>query len=58
MANNKELDDLTQETELTNMKLNEIATHLGFEDAAYFSRTFTKVMGCSPSVYRKKEMEI
>ena len=44
--------------ELTNMKLNEIATHLGFEDAAYFSRTFTKVMGCSPSVYRKKEMEI
>ena len=29
--------------ELTNMKLNEIATHLGFEDAAYFSRTFTKV---------------
>ena len=30
--------------ELTNMKLNEIATHLGFEDAAYFSRTFTKVM--------------
>ena len=44
--------------ELTNMKLNEIATHLGFEDAAYFSRTFTKVMGCSPSAYRKKEMEI
>lgn len=40
--------------ELTNMKLNEIATHLGFEDAAYFSRTFTKVMGCSPSVYRKR----
>ena len=40
------------------MKLNEIATHLGFEDAAYFSRTFTKVMGFSPSVYRKKEMEI
>ena len=40
------------------MKLNDIATHLGVEDAAYFSRTFTKVMGCSPSVYRKKEMEI
>ena len=28
------------------------------KDTAYFSRTFTKVMGCSPSAYRKKEMEI
>ena len=40
------------------MKLNEIATHLGFEDAAYFSRTFTKVSGLLSFRYRKKEMEI
>ena len=41
--------------ELSNMKLNEISTLLGFEDAAYFSRIFTKIMGISPSQYRKKE---
>lgn len=43
--------------ELTNMKLNEVAAHLGYEDPAYFSRIFTKVMGCSPSSYRLKEIE-
>lgn len=42
---------------LTNLKLNEIATKLGFEEPAYFSRLFTKVMGISPSAYRKKEAE-
>lgn len=44
-----------QYIELTNLKLNEIALKLGFEEPAYFSRIFTKVMGISPSQYRKKE---
>ncbi|WP_455674002.1 AraC family transcriptional regulator [Phocaeicola sp.] len=44
-----------QYIELTNLKLNEIALKLGFEEPAYFSRIFTKVMGISPSEYRKKE---
>ena len=42
---------------LTGLKLNEISTKLGFEEPAYFSRTFTKVMGFSPSEYRKRESE-
>lgn len=42
---------------LTNLKLNDISTKLGFEEPAYFSRTFTKVMGISPSEYRKRESE-
>ncbi|WP_456088399.1 AraC family transcriptional regulator [Parabacteroides sp.] len=46
-----------QYIELTNMKLNEIAMRLGFEEQAYFSRVFTKVMGISPSAYRKKETD-
>ena len=44
-----------QYIELTNLKLNEIALKLGFEEPAYFSRIFTKIMGISPSQYRKKE---
>ena len=43
--------------ELTNLKLNDIATKLGFEDAAYFSRIFTKIMGISPAASRKMEAE-
>lgn len=42
---------------LTNLKLNEISVKLGFEEPAYFSRIFTKIMGKSPSVYRKEESE-
>lgn len=44
-----------QYIELTDMKINEIAFQLGFDETAYFSRVFTKVMGISPSEYRKKE---
>lgn len=46
-----------QYIELTNLKLNDISAKLGFEEAAYFSRIFTKVMGMSPSAYRRKESE-
>lgn len=47
-----------QYIELTNLKLSEISVKLGFEDAAYFSRVFTKIMGISPSAYRKKEAAV
>lgn len=44
-----------QYIELTNLRLNEIALKLGFEEPAYFSRLFTKIMGISPSAYRQEE---
>lgn len=44
-----------QYIELTNMKLSDIAVVMGFGDAAYFTRTFQKVMGMSPSEYREQE---
>lgn len=44
-----------QYIELTDLKLQEIATALGFDEPAYFSRLFTKIMGIPPSAYRKKE---
>ena len=37
------------------MKLSDIATVMGFDDAAYFTRIFTKVMGVTPSQYRSQE---
>jgi len=44
-----------QYLELTTMKISEIYPKLGFQDAAYFSRIFTKIMGISPSKYRERE---
>lgn len=38
--------------EFSNLKISEIYLLLGFQDAAYFSRMFKKVMGVSPKMYR------
>jgi len=46
-----------QYIELTDMKISEISIKLGFEEPAYFSRIFSKVMGMSPSTYREHESE-
>lgn len=45
-----------QQIALTNLKISEIALKAGFEDPAYFSRVFTRIMGLSPSAYRKSPM--
>ncbi len=44
-----------QYIELTDLKISDISTRLGFDEPAYFSRLFTKIMGLSPSEYRKEE---
>ncbi|MGM9758990.1 MAG: AraC family transcriptional regulator [Parabacteroides sp.] len=43
--------------EITRMKINEISQMLGFDEPAYFSRIFTKIIGMTPSEYRKQESE-
>lgn len=39
--------------DFTSMKINQICYKIGIEDAYYFSRLFSKIMGMSPSEYRK-----
>ncbi len=39
----------------TSMRINELSLYLDYEDPYYFSRLFTKVMGISPTAYRKVE---
>lgn len=39
----------------TDMKVNEICSTVGINDPYYFSRLFTKMMGVSPTDYRKKK---
>ncbi|MBC8003998.1 MAG: AraC family transcriptional regulator [Verrucomicrobia bacterium] len=41
--------------DFTDMKVNQISPKLGFEDAFYFTRIFTKIMGSSPTDYRAKK---
>lgn len=41
--------------DISDYPINEIAELLGFKDPFYFSRLFHKIMGMSPSDYRKKQ---
>lgn len=38
----------------TDMRIQDVALEVGFEDAGYFTRIFTKKYECSPSKYREK----
>lgn len=37
----------------TKLDVSEIASQLGFKDNAYFTRLFTKIAGCPPTIFRK-----
>lgn len=39
---------------LTSMPVGEVAAEVGFTDAFYFSRTFRRTHGCSPSAFRAR----
>lgn len=39
----------------TNLKVNQVASLLGYSDSLYFSRVFSKEMGVSPEMFRKKD---
>jgi len=41
----------------TDLRVNEIASKLGFDDPYYFTRMFTKVIGVSPVKYRSKRRD-
>jgi AraC-like DNA-binding protein/uncharacterized RmlC-like cupin family protein len=41
----------------TSLRIKEIAFKLGIEDAYYFSRLFTKVMGIPPNKYRQRRIQ-
>jgi len=41
--------------DFSDLKINQISMMVGFEDALYFSRIFTKTMGVSPTEYRCKK---
>lgn len=46
--------EATRALAYTGMRVQQIADALGFSDPAYFSRFFTRHMGCSPSVFRAR----
>jgi AraC family transcriptional regulator of arabinose operon len=37
----------------TTLQIQEIAMQIGYEDPLYFSRTFSRLVGCSPRAYRQ-----
>lgn len=53
--NHLKIQHACQYLQFTNLRINQIATKLGFDDPYYFSRIFTKTMGTSPAEYRNKK---
>jgi AraC family transcriptional regulator of arabinose operon len=39
----------------TALQIQEVAERVGYDDSLYFSRTFTRLVGCSPRQYRKRQ---
>ncbi len=52
---NLKIQRASQMLDFTDMPVNEIADKLKFEDPFYFSRVFKKLMGLSPTEYRRKK---
>lgn len=53
--NQLKIQKACQLLDLSDMKINQICYKIGIEDSYYFSRLFHKVMGMSPSDYKKME---
>lgn len=41
--------------DFSDLRVNQIAMMTGFDDQFYFSRIFSKIIGCSPNNYRKRK---
>jgi AraC family transcriptional regulator, arabinose operon regulatory protein len=52
-SNNLRLQKARKLLLTADLSISQIAQDVGYEDAAYFTRYFTKSMGCSPSAFRK-----
>ncbi|MCG8573339.1 MAG: AraC family transcriptional regulator [Flavobacteriales bacterium] len=50
----KRLEKAQSLLQTSNLRISEIAYDCGFNDVAYFSKTFQTAYNCSPSEYRKK----
>lgn len=53
--NNLRIQQACHYLDFTTMKINQISYKIGYDDAYYFSRIFSKIMGTSPQVYRKRD---
>lgn len=56
--NNIKMNHACKLMETTNMKINDISKIVGIDDPYYFSRLFSKIMGVSPSYYKKRSINI
>lgn len=52
------MDEACSMLRISKMKITEIASELGYQDAYYFSRLFKKNIGMSPKLYRERHRPI
>lgn len=53
--NNLRIQQACHYLDFSDMKLNQLCCRIGFDDAYYFSRLFSQIMGISPREYRKRK---
>ena len=53
--NRLKIEDACGMLETTDIQINQLCYKVGIDDPYYFSRLFTRIMGCSPDAYRKKQ---
>ena len=53
--NQLRLQSACHQLDFSTLSITQIAKTTGFDDPLYFSRLFSKIMGCSPSNYRKRK---
>lgn len=51
--NHLKIEDACSMLETTDIQINQLCFKVGIDDPYYFSRLFTRIMGCSPQAYRK-----
>lgn len=56
--NRRRIDESIKLIENTNLSITSISEQTGFNDVNYFSKVFKKLMGTSPSEYRKKKATV
>lgn len=54
----KRIDEAKKQLRYSRLSIEEIAKDVGYQNVSYFYRLFKSIVGCTPSYYRKQQIEL